>query len=147
MLRSISLYRHADANTPVGRLGVFVASSPAHGGLPRKFDGSAPTAWSFEACSAFTHVSACLLAGPPEAARCTKGFDGFVTSSAAPVATGWSDPSPGGNCTHWKSPPLHGARKIDHTRFSDRLLIDHTLVLNQYKTARELGKTHDLGIT
>ena len=27
-----------------------------------------------------------------------------------PTATGWSDSSPGGNCTHWKSPPLHGAQ-------------------------------------
>src|SRR4051812_6221971 len=26
-----------------------------------------------------------------EAARCLEGFDGFVTSAAAPIATGWSD--------------------------------------------------------
>ncbi|WP_437222472.1 hypothetical protein SH661x_002795 [Planctomicrobium sp. SH661] len=28
-----------------------------------------------------------------------EGFDGFVTSTAAPIATGWSDQLPGGNCT------------------------------------------------
>ena len=35
-------------------------------------------------------------------------------SSEAPTATGWNDPSPGGNCTHWKSPPLHGAQYRPH---------------------------------
>ena len=28
----------------------------------------------------------------------------------APVASGWSD-WPGGAFTHWKAPPLHGARR------------------------------------
>jgi hypothetical protein len=27
---------------------------------------------------------------------CIEGFDGFVTSTAAPIATGWSDQLPGG---------------------------------------------------
>jgi hypothetical protein len=31
-----------------------------------------------------------------KAARCLEGFDGFVTSAAAPIATGWSDQLPGG---------------------------------------------------
>src|SRR5689334_6073253 len=29
----------------------------------------------------------------------------------APIASGWSD-APGGPCTHWKAPPLHGARRL-----------------------------------
>jgi len=37
-----------------------------------------------------------------------EGFSHFVTSMTAPVASGWSI-SPGGACTHWKAPPLHGA--------------------------------------
>jgi hypothetical protein len=45
---------------------------------------------------AFTRVAACRLAEPPEAARGLEGFDGFVTSAAAPIATGWSDQLPGG---------------------------------------------------
>jgi hypothetical protein len=49
----------------------------------------------FEACSAFTHVTACLFAGSPEATLSTRGFDGFVTSTAAPIATGRSDPVAG----------------------------------------------------
>jgi len=50
----------------------------------------------FEACSAFTHVPACVLAKSPKATLYTRGFDGFVTSTAAPVASGWSDQLPGG---------------------------------------------------
>jgi hypothetical protein len=38
---------------------------PRGGGLPRSFGGSAPTLILFEACSAFTHVTACLLAESP----------------------------------------------------------------------------------
>ena len=49
----------------------------------------------FEACSAFTHVTARLFARPPEAAPCIEGFDSFVTSTAAPIATGRSDPVTG----------------------------------------------------
>src|SRR5262245_63267958 len=45
----------------------------------------------FEACSAFTHVTGCLLAKSPDATLCIEGFGGFVTSTAAPVATGPSD--------------------------------------------------------
>src|ERR1019366_9318002 len=50
---------------------------------------------SFEACSAFTHVTTCRLAKSPYATLYTGGSDGFVTSTAAPIATGWSDPVPG----------------------------------------------------
>src|SRR5713101_6575167 len=50
---------------------------------------------SFEACSAFTHVTTCRLAKSPYATLYTGGYDGFVTFTAAPIATGWSDPVPG----------------------------------------------------
>ena len=39
----------------------------------------------------FTRVAACLLAESPKTTLYTRGFDGFVTSTAAPIATGWSD--------------------------------------------------------
>ena len=54
----------------------------------------------FEACSAFTHVPACVLAGLPKAALQIRGFGRLVTSTTAPMATGWSDQLPGGNYTH-----------------------------------------------
>jgi hypothetical protein len=49
----------------------------------------------FEACSAFTQVTTCRLARSPYATLYTGGFGRFVTSTAAPIATGWSDPVPG----------------------------------------------------
>ncbi len=58
--------------------------------------GSAPASIRFEACSAFTHVTACLLAESPKRPSSIEGFDGFVTSTTAPIATGWSDQLPGG---------------------------------------------------
>jgi hypothetical protein len=50
---------------------------------------------SFEACTTFTCVTAYLVARSPEVTRLTEGSDGFVTSTAAPVATGWNDPVAG----------------------------------------------------
>jgi hypothetical protein len=50
---------------------------------------------SFEACSAFTRVTTCRLAESPDATLSTGGFSGFVASTAAPIATGRSDPVPG----------------------------------------------------
>jgi len=61
------------------------------GGLPRVATGSASTSPCFGACMAFTRVAACLFAEPPKVARFLEGFDGFVASTAAPIATGWSD--------------------------------------------------------
>src|ERR1700719_1947024 len=49
----------------------------------------------FEACSAFTHVTACTLAKSPLATLYTRGFSSFVASTAALIATGWSEPVPG----------------------------------------------------
>ena len=49
----------------------------------------------FGACSAFTHVTACMLAKSPNATLYTGGSDGFVSSAAAPVTSGWSEPVPG----------------------------------------------------
>src|ERR1700704_3375567 len=45
---------------------------------------------SCEACSAFTHVAACTLALSPIRDTLSEGFSQFVTSMAAPVASGWS---------------------------------------------------------
>src|SRR6201986_5026110 len=58
----------------------------------------------FENCSAFTRVAACTLARSPIRDPLSEGFRHFVASMPAPVASGWSE-SPGGACTHWKSPP------------------------------------------
>jgi hypothetical protein len=44
----------------------------------------------FEAGSAFTHVAACWLVAPPRGRICLEGFDGLVTSTATPIASGRS---------------------------------------------------------
>ena len=49
----------------------------------------------FEACTAFTLVTACKLAKSPIATLYTEGFSSFVASTTAPIATGWSEPVPG----------------------------------------------------
>lgn len=49
-----------------------------------------------EVCSAFTHVIAYVLAKSPCVTLCIEGFSRFVTSTTAPIATGWNDSSPGG---------------------------------------------------
>ena len=41
----------------------------------------------FEACSTFTCVTACRLAASPKRHICLEGSDGFVTSTAAPIAS------------------------------------------------------------
>jgi hypothetical protein len=53
----------------------------------------------------------------------TEGFNRFVTSTVAPVASGWSI-SPGGTLTHWKAPPFHGAPRkqpVTNVVFGPRL--------------------------
>jgi hypothetical protein len=37
-----------------------------------------------------------MLAKSSKSTFYTRGFDGFVASAAAPIATGWSDQLPGG---------------------------------------------------
>jgi hypothetical protein len=66
----------------------------------------------FEACSAFTHVTARLLAGSPYAILSTEGFDGFVTSAASSIATGWSDLIAGRDLHPLEFNDFHGALEI-----------------------------------
>src|SRR6266436_1100792 len=82
--------------------------SPRRISLPRKGCRVDLRIVLFEACSAFTRVTACTLALSPIRDTLIEGFSHFVTSMTAPIASGWSG-LPGGVCTHWKAPPLHGA--------------------------------------
>ena len=49
---------------------------------------------NFEACSAFTHVTACTLAESPSDPF-IEGSSSFVSVTTASIATGWSEPVPG----------------------------------------------------
>jgi len=108
VLPTIPLSMHASATTPVGSLGDVARHTQEHRPSP-KYGRVGSHITLFEACSAFTHVPACMLAKPPKVALYTEGFGSFVTSTTAPIATGWSDQLPGGNLTHWEALPFHGA--------------------------------------
>src|SRR5262249_18379516 len=45
----------------------------------------------FEACSAFTARCSLLARGVTYVTLCIRGFSRFVTSTTAPIATGWSE--------------------------------------------------------
>src|SRR5713226_4481800 len=81
---------HAVATTSAQRLGVLFARSPSRVSLPRKGCRVGLRIVLFEDCSAFTRVTACTLALSPIRDTHSEGFSQFVTSVAAPVASGWS---------------------------------------------------------
>jgi hypothetical protein len=91
---------HAVATTPAGWRKLFAHTLPLHRPSPNpRWVGSCIL--NFEACSAFTHVTACTLAESLLRPSSTGGFSGFVTSTAAPIATGRNEPVPG-----WDLHPL-----------------------------------------
>ena len=88
---SLSLYRHAVANTPVRPwLGSFRSPVCHDGGLPHHLAGSAPTfGFSRPAQRSLTLRPACSR--NHQVVLCIEGFCDFVTSTATPIATGWSE--------------------------------------------------------
>src|SRR5712672_1862990 len=68
----------------------YFAHSPSRISLPRYGSRVGLCIVLFEACSAFTRVTACTLAPSPIRDALSEGFSHFVTSIAAPVASGWS---------------------------------------------------------
>src|SRR5258705_5190639 len=68
----------------------YFARSPNRVSLPLKGRRVGLPIVLFEACWAFTRVTACTLAPSPIRDALSEGFSHFVTSIAAPVASGWS---------------------------------------------------------
>ena len=100
VFRWISVYRHAAVITPVARWVGSLVGRPiptvsllASGcGLPRQVAGSASTSViSRPARRSLALRPACSPRGQKPRVS-LEGSDGFVTSTAAPIATGWSDP-------------------------------------------------------
>ena len=117
VLRSISVYRHAVVNTPVARWVLIARGTaysnrfpvPSGGGLPHIPARSATTLDVSRPAQRSLAITACRLAESPKRPVCLEGSDGFVTSTAAPIATGWSDPVAG-----WELHPL----KTNTSRFT-----------------------------
>ena len=91
VLQRSSSCMHALAHTPAEPLGAHFARFPKNDNLPRITGRVGFRITLFEACSAFTHVTACILAKSPSVTLYTEGFSRFVTSTTAPIATGWSE--------------------------------------------------------
>ena len=85
---------HAVANTPAGLMEFVRSYDSTNFGLPSNRDGSAPALrFSRPAQRSLTLRPAC---SPSRLATlCTRGFSSFVASTAALIATGWSEPVPG----------------------------------------------------
>ena len=129
MFRAISVCGHVVVITPVGPL----EADRSWDGLFHPFPFSqrwqpspslcrvgAPIC-RFEACSTFTRVTTCLLAASPKRHIGLEGSDGFVTSTAAPIATGWSDPVAGWDSHPQRTHDFHGAQ-IEPTPVPDTRL-------------------------
>ncbi len=65
---------------------------PSDGGLPHTSARSATTLDVSRPAQRSLAITACRLAASPKRHICLEGSDGFVTSTAAPIAPGWSDP-------------------------------------------------------
>src|SRR5258707_6617709 len=90
VLRSLSLCtccRHYPGAATGGTASLI---RPSHVSLPRYGSRVGLRIVLFEACSAFTRVTACTLALSPIRDTHSEGFSHFVSSIAAPVASGWS---------------------------------------------------------
>ena len=80
-----------------------LAHSPSPISLPRNGGRVGLCIGIFETCSAFTHVTACTLAGSSKMTRHIRGSSHFVTSMTALIASGWS------NIAGWDLHPLENA--------------------------------------
>ena len=100
MLRRISVYMHAVATTPAGPWDGVARLVPRWPLSPfsRRVSSCIRT---FEACSAFTQITACMLAKLSMMTRSIEVLQqNSLPPSTAPIATGWSDQLPGGTRTH-----------------------------------------------
>jgi len=89
------------------------AHSPSPVSLPRNGGQVGLCNVLFEACSAFTRVTACTLAGSSKMTRYIRGFSHFVTSMTAPITSGWS------KIAGWDSHPLRNAALARRTPSPD----------------------------
>jgi len=89
------------------------AHSPSPISLPRNGGQVGLCIGIFEDCSAFTHVTACTLAGSSKMTLYIRGFSHFVTSMTAPIASGWS------KIAGWDLHPLRNAALARRTPEED----------------------------
>ena len=81
MLLPSPSFMRATANAPAKPIGAHVARLPTDASLPRFTGGVGFRITRFEACSAFTHVAARMLAEPPKAALFHRSASNHVVTS------------------------------------------------------------------
>src|SRR5260221_14006543 len=99
---------HAVANPPAGLMEFIRSYDSISFGLPTNRGGPAP------ALSVSGPAQRSLTLRPARspsrlATLCTRGFSSLVASTAALIATGWSEPVPGRVYPRCGPPPFHGA--------------------------------------
>jgi hypothetical protein len=99
VLPAIPMYMHASAITPVGPLSVVVHLAQETAAFPEIQAGRLPHC-PFRGLLSVQSRSGLHARQTTYMVLYTEGFDGFVTSTAAPIATGWNDQLPGGSFTH-----------------------------------------------
>jgi hypothetical protein len=85
---------HAVANTPAGRMELVRSYDSIPFGLPSTRGGSAPALWVSGPAQRLLTLRPVRSPGRL-ATLCTRGFSSLVASTAALIATGWSEPVPG----------------------------------------------------
>jgi hypothetical protein len=99
---------HAVANTPAGLMELVRSCRSTNFGLPRNRGGSAPAL--FFSRPAQRSLTLRPARSPSRLATLyTRGFSSLVASTAALIATGWSEPVPGRVYHRCGPPPFHGA--------------------------------------
>ena len=90
-------------------------SCPTATAFPLNQEGRLPPQVIFEACSAFTHVSACLFARSPKVTFTRVLQRMSLPPCAALVASGRATDWPGGIRTHWRSPTCTAYWVVDQS--------------------------------
>jgi hypothetical protein len=98
VLREVSLCLHAVTLTPAESLELSRSNAPATAAFPMGLAGRLPH-YGFRGLLGVHSHYGLHARGIAKATLSIEGFDGFVTSTAAPIATGWSDQLPGGTLT------------------------------------------------
>ena len=95
VLRPVYLCLHAVTTAPAVTVESVRSYSSTGISLPRKSGGSAPALVVSGPARCLLRITACRLAKSPKATLYIRGSGNFVTSVAAPIASGWSEPVPG----------------------------------------------------
>src|SRR5579862_7906013 len=86
-------------------------ASPEMAAFPISTDGRLPHLLFSRPCNVHSHYGL-HIRQVTSVTHYTRGFSHLAPCATAPIATGWSDSSPGGVRTHWKTVPWHGARRL-----------------------------------